>query len=42
MKEALIEYATGMKPALYIANKYGVDVMELHTAYAKLANSGKA
>lgn len=42
MKEALIEYAAGMKPALYIANKHGVDVMELHREYAKLANSGKA
>lgn len=42
MDKALEEYASGMKPALYIAEKYSIDVMELHRAYAKLANSGKA
>lgn len=41
MEQALKEYSQGMKPAIYIAAKYGVCVMALHREYARRAN-GKA
>lgn len=41
MEQALKEYSQGIKSALYIATKYGVNVSELQREYARMAN-GKA
>lgn len=35
MEQALKEYEEGIKPALYIAEKYGINVTVLHSEYAK-------
>lgn len=41
MQAALKEYAEGLKSADYIAQKYGVDRMDLHRAYARLCAKGR-